>query len=309
MPIDPLAAVITVVVVVVIVFAIPSRRPLAGAPEPEVPRSRRKPGAALAADEIAELETFRLANALPAVPLRPAPERPVSTDGCRLGGPAWLPDGENWPRDDEGWPLEFLGQLDFAGLPELADFPRQGLLQFFIGGDDLYGADFAAPGLGRARLFWRDRIDGGRLVEPPPLVEEAGNADTGVEYSPFIDHALRRRGVALVPGELELDPLPDSDWRMQQRLQGKLHRAGIDRMLEAWRDGQVRGHKTGGHPAYTQADFRRKAEGDGLDVVLFGLSSDDVLMWGNCGKANFLIPRGALRRRDFSRVVFWWDCC
>ena len=50
-------------------------------------------------------------------------------------------------------------------------------------------------------------------------------------------------------------------------------------------------------------------------MLLFQLDSDgskeagDLVLWGDCGVANFFISREALRRRDFSRVCYNWDCC
>ena len=69
------------------------------------------------------------------------------------------------------------------------------------------------------------------------------------------------------------------------------------------------------YPYFTQEDPRINAgELAGLDVLLFQLDSDmqdrkDLVLWGDCGVANFFISREALRRRDFSRVCYNWDCC
>ena len=33
------------------------------------------------------------------------------------------------------------------------------------------------------------------------------------------------------------------------------------------------------------------------------------ILWGDCGVANFFIPRANLERLDFSQVLYNWDCC
>ena len=43
--------------------------------------------------------------------------------------------------------------------------------------------------------------------------------------------------------------------------------------------------------------------------LLFQLDSDDGVMWGDCGVGNFFITDADLKRRDFSRVLYNWDCC
>ena len=35
----------------------------------------------------------------------------------------------------------------------------------------------------------------------------------------------------------------------------------------------------------------------------------DLIMWGDVGICNFFISPEALKRRDFSRVLYNWDCC
>ena len=65
-------------------------------------------------------------------------------------------------------------------------------------------------------------------------------------------------------------------------------------------------HKLSGYPFFTQEDPRTE---DGMEL-LFQLNSDDAaqMMWGDLGVANFFIAPSDLRRGDFSRVLFNWDC-
>ena len=52
-------------------------------------------------------------------------------------------------------------------------------------------------------------------------------------------------------------------------------------------------------------------------MLLFQLDSQlaenrgepDLVLWGDCGVGNFFISREALKKRDFSRVGYHWDCC
>ena len=61
----------------------------------------------------------------------------------------------------------------------------------------------------------------------------------------------------------------------------------------------------GGYPFFTQSDPRSADDGE---ILLFQLNSVKDIMWGDAGVANFFIDREALKNRDFSHVMYNWDC-
>jgi uncharacterized protein YwqG len=67
------------------------------------------------------------------------------------------------------------------------------------------------------------------------------------------------------------------------------------------------GHKVGGYAYFTQDDPRRT---DDPMLLLFQLDSDERadLMWGDMGVGHFFIRAADLEKRDFSRVLYDWDC-
>ena len=71
------------------------------------------------------------------------------------------------------------------------------------------------------------------------------------------------------------------------------------------------GHNMLGAPYFVQYDLRENPKY--YDTVLLQLHSelgaeDDYMCWGDGGVANFFINSEALARRDFSRVLYCWDC-
>ena len=60
-----------------------------------------------------------------------------------------------------------------------------------------------------------------------------------------------------------------------------------------------------GYPFFTQSDPRSVDDGE---ILLFQLNSVKDIMWGDAGVANFFIDREALKNRDFSHVMYNWDC-
>lgn len=260
-------------------------------------------GPPLSEAESADLVAAYRALARPALLLRPDPAADAAAAPARLGGSAWLADGEEWPLDTEGGRLEFVAQLDFARLPPLPGFPDSGVMRFFVGRDDLSGANFDEPDRSGVRVLWHSGpLQAGRYEPPAPL--------TGNDCSPFQDAALRERGLALRAEPA--DDLPDYySWQAQALTDGMARRPGIDAVedeIGELSDARGMAHKIGGHPSFTQYDFREPGKFEDLDVVLLGLTSDNAIMWGDVGEAVFLIRAGDLDRRDFSRVAFYWDC-
>lgn len=109
-----------------------------------------------------------------------------------------------------------------------------------------------------------------------------------------------------------MEHLPDaSDWHIRQRLDGHLRRPGIEEIdALLWDETEARPlrHHVGGHPAFTQDDFREPGAYGDFDRTLLRLTSDANLLWGDCGEAVFLIRRDDLLQRDFSSAIFYWDC-
>jgi uncharacterized protein YwqG len=262
------------------------------------------PGPPLTEEEVGAFDHAVTVLALPAVELRPVPGEPVAAAGSRLGGPAWLPAGEEWPVGRGGRPQEFVAQIDFADLPTTPDFPASGLLQVFVGRDDLFGCDFEDPSASDFTLAWRETVAGeGRLVPPPPL-------DADRDCSPWQDDSVRETGIAL-RGTSVVQQAPWGDWRVDALWEGWLNRPNfpaLEQALDERPDTPGQCHHVGGHAVFTQQDFRSAERYGDYDRCLLRLTSDDYLMWGDVGEAVFLLPADDLRRRDWSRVAYSWDC-
>jgi uncharacterized protein YwqG len=241
--------------------------------------------------------------ALPAVALVAAGAAADEKGGNRIGGAVWLPEGEAWPLSADGKRMSFLAQIDFSQLPKLPDYPESGILQFFIGTNDYYGANFEVPEKGDFRVIWREDLsEPGRFHRGEPLPAD------GDEYSPLSD-ATVERGVALRGQPVTQKPTP-SHWRyaidlpdVEQGESADLIYEFLDRELE--RTGEP--HHVGGHPEFTQWDYRGAEGYQDVDRVLLQLWSDDHLMWGDSGQGQFTIRRADLLKRDFSKVLYQWD--
>lgn len=56
-----------------------------------------------------------------------------------------MPKDFKYPQSDAGEYLYLLAQINFAEVPTLKPLPQQGILQFYIAIDHMYGCDFDNP--------------------------------------------------------------------------------------------------------------------------------------------------------------------
>ena len=78
----------------------------------------------------------------------------------KVGGVVgYLPKGEKIPTDSEGNQLRLLAQINCKDV-ELEEFPKEGILQFWILNDDLYGLDFDEPAKQDTfKVLYHEQID------------------------------------------------------------------------------------------------------------------------------------------------------
>ncbi|QIG54950.1 DUF1963 domain-containing protein [Altererythrobacter sp. BO-6] len=260
---------------------------------------------------VLQFRAWQEANSLPAVALVADGEAPRTAGGSRIGGYVWLPDGETWPLDREGKPMVFLAQVDFGELPPLPDYPTSGALQFFISRTgDLYGMDFEKPENGDFRVIYRESLSGQGRLE----VGSTKGVQKFDDYTPIFPETIAK-GVRLVPFATSHKPSTDS-WLMErdvEHLPPSNEREAWDRIYayagEVSLEDGFGQSRVGGHPEFTQSDWRIRPEYQDVDRVLLQLWTDDRnMMWGDSGQGQFLIRREDLLKRDFSKVFYQWDC-
>lgn len=263
-------------------------------------------GPPISREEHAAFRAWLAAQARPAAWLTPLPG-PAQPDGCRLGGPVWLAEGQNWPRSSQGQPMMFLAQIDFAALPALPGFPTDGVVQVFLPtDDDLFGMHPDDPGLGAGRIAVLARANGAGAVRH----ENLPDFDWTSQTSAFRRDPDRLDGVPLLP-TLFTAQIDSNQWQAEARLDGHRRRDGVEKWedaLEAAITADRLTHHAGGYPVFSQYDFRASGKHEAYDTCLLHLTSDDHVQWSDVGDANIMIPSDDLARGDYSRVMLWWDC-
>lgn len=261
---------------------------------------------------------LRLLDELETVTRRPsieisaelAPELPVTAS--KFGGAPYLPAGEPAPRGELG-PLTFLAQIRLTDLPDNSFLPDTGLLQFWIGRDDLYGMELD---------------DGSKVVYYPTIDETVSQEDVLARYSPPDEDEdelspLDTNVAQALTFTMTSQPMSTDDVSFNEVFLGLWNKAFPQEPLEDWWDlpedvnlllrdrFSATGHRLGGYPFFTQYDPRGEPglkEVEKEAILLLQVDSDENITWGDAGVGNFFILPQDLAAGDFSRVAYNWDC-
>lgn len=238
----------------------------------------------------------------------------------KFGGfPYWDP-AMPYPVDERGKKLVLLAQINFNQFQVDEPLPQSGLLQFFVGQDDVCGADFEEPDKQTGfRVVYHETPDPSMTEEQLKPLDIPTHDYEGLEYFPV----FRQAAVTMEKdtGYMGVDDLHLETLFAQvvkdvtgEDIEGQSPYKYFEKDDYSYFHDQLysSGHRMLGYPYFTQYDPR--PEDSPYDTLLFQIDSDgigkeDYVLWGDCGVANFFINLEDLKRRNFSKVFYTWDCC
>ena len=246
----------------------------------------------------------------------------------KFGGVPYLPKNVEVPKNKENQQLTLLAQINIEELPKNNIYPmKEGILQFWILNDDVLGLDYD-PHLG----------DGFKIIYYKEIDKSVTEEEVLEKYKPYKDED----SYFPIEGEFSLSfKLTDGyfsdsndDFReIVDREMKKFHDENKDsdilkiydkeNQLNYWEiwdileeDKEIgerlfgAGHKIGGFPNFTQSDIREVGD---YEILLLQIDSEGTekneIMWGDCGIANFFIREKDLKKLNFDRAIYNWDCC
>lgn len=231
---------------------------------------------------------------------------------CKIGGAYYVAENAVMPIDQVTKnPLHLLAQINFAQFHVPEGFPATGLLQFFISGDDdIYGCDFDDP---KSQKRWTIRYYEDIPNNPMKncIYQPQGHKETMLPFPIEKEYKL-------IPHE-EMQAITVNDYRFEEcfanaykdLLNENQHTIfdldndvydGLSDSLETYAS------QIGGYPCFTQYDPREYMKEDIPEILLFQLDTVEDIMWGDSGVANFFITEEDLKNKNFSRVIYNWDC-
>ena len=257
-------------------------------------------------------EHLKQASVRPIIRFEVEKKNEISPFDMKIGGAYYLPEGEKPPVNIEtGKELYLLAQLDFSKIPHIQDFPQKGILQIFIAGDnDMAGMNCDDP---FDQTTWCIRYY--ENVEHPDILKDVhhtncDDSDISLPFSPSNTYVLTPY--------LDEQVISLSDYRFNDVLKEsckdilpedvtRYYDLDDDTLDQLYDMLETCNCQMGGYPYFTQYDHR--AGMPEYDVLLFQLDSVEDIMWGDCGVAKFFMTWEALRKCDFSEVMYQWDCC
>lgn len=207
----------------------------------------------------------------------------------KLGGCPYLENLDDYPIGVNGRPMIFIAQINLEEMPPIEDFPEKGIIQFFVVDCELYGLDEKC----KVRYIENFIKDEEKLVRDNPFHES-------YQYMEPFDRA----------GKMNFE-------HKQMIITSSVEEYNdifFDKMTEEENDGlfdvcEGTGSRVGGYPYFLQGE--PPCYSDGYNVLLLQLDIDDEcgIMFGDSGNCNFFISKEDLIKREFSNVVYDWQCC
>lgn len=280
------------------------------------------------------IEEIRNRTTVPVCSLMINPHKNPELCDSKFGGlPYWDLDKE-YPKDSNGEALMLLAQLNFDQMEVEEPLPEEGMLQFFIRPDEMFGIDFDHPDVQDTfRVVYHETVNYDisrkeieKLGVPDSSQEEFKDCtpvqgELAVEcvgdtsFMSFCDYQFDQvfRDVAKEFWDLDFD---------EDSIYDVVDDEVMDELEEEFEEDEEEevgsGHRMLGYPHFTQTDPREYQEKYRVyDTLLFQMDTESsfdegwnyAVIWGDCGVGNFFINRKDLENRDFSKVLYNWDCC
>jgi len=238
---------------------------------------------------------------------------PAPDDGnkSRFGG---MPVDKNAPTHQSGNPMKLLAAIWCSEVRGIPDFPEKGVLRFYVADNDIYGADFDDP---TAQKDFKVLYD-----------ENESDFDSELKNDKSISESFPVRACLPLRLTPAMSSVTASDNRFENAVDNALKKAGFENGIEdidsedydfIYSENSYGGHRIGGYPVFEQYDPKEeKEEFQKYDTLLLQIVSHtvadnkgreaDLIMFGDCGGCQFFIPREKLRAKDFTDIMYWWDC-
>lgn len=243
--------------------------------------------------------------AIPFVSIKALPKDDLALEESKFGHYPCMPLSFEYPKDSQGRFMYPLAQINCSDIPHLEGYPQSGYLQFYISGfDDVYGLDFDdQQNQNNFRVLYFQENEVEKFKVDFSFLDEVMRSDMLPVFKP---HGLK------ITKSTEYLGLHDVNCEKQdillQRLAEKYSTIENELYNSAYEKFSGNGHKIGGYAYFTQEDPRKYKDEFKEYILLFQMDSDDHIMWGDVGVANFFIHPDDLAKRDFSKVMYNWDC-
>lgn len=214
-------------------------------------------------------------------------------DSKFLGAP-FFPVGNTYPTDKNGKPMVLLAQLNFEQIPNLENFPKDGILQLFLSAESWYDDGYKIIYLKQEDLE-KNPVTDFSFLEPEDYEDIPVHKPHKLSFEKITDKG------SCMDSQFDYS-FDDMDyWDFAETLEED-QKAILNNYFDA------SGHKLGGYAEFTQEDPRENSPETFDDIQLLQIDTDKHIMFGDGGIAHIFINKENLMKKDFSKAYFYWDC-
>ncbi len=274
------------------------------------------------------VEKIKEMTGIPAIFIERKPNtvQPSLTDSKFGGLPYWDMEKE-YPIDSKGERMMLLAQINFSDLCAFdTELPKEGMLQFFITvDDDVFGMDFDDPVSQKDfRVVFHDTVRQDVTEEQVQALDIVRAEEVDDYGTPIFRQAALSFRAGIDSMSSDIEDFPTVFVQAVKAVTGEeideenwYEYFGEDTDDGCYLSEELSGlgHKMLGYPGFIQFDPREdKEDRKYYDTLLLQIDSDmgedgeDYVLWGDCGVANLFINKEALIKRDFSNILYNWDC-
>lgn len=274
------------------------------------------------------VEKIKEMTGIPAIFIdrKPNTVQPSLTDSKFGGLPYWDMEKE-YPTDSKGEKMMLLAQINFSDLCAFdTELPKEGMLQFFITvDDDVFGMDFDDPVSQKDfRVVFHDTVRQDVTEEQVQALDIVRAEEVDDYGTPIFRQAALSFRAGIDSMSSDIEDFPTVFVQAVKAVTGEeideenwYEYFGEDTDDGCYLSEELSGlgHKMLGYPGFIQFDPREdKEDRKYYDTLLLQIDSDmgedgeDYVLWGDCGVANLFINKEALIKRDFSNILYNWDC-
>jgi uncharacterized protein YwqG len=248
----------------------------------------------------------------------------------KLGGKPYLPKGFEYPvSKTSGKALKLIAQINYEEIPHFEPFPRQGILQIYISDEKTSGRITSERKLvlNEDGHFWgmcdKNKTDqrNFRVIYHAKVLKDEDALITDFSFLPNFDIGpvfYEEEGEEEIEYPIGFEEhleimsktdCPFIDCKAFASDLYKYEKEPGEKITLAFEE--VDGDKIGGyHSSSNMIDDRKFYFGDEKTVLLLQMDGCGVypFSWGDGGRAQFFITEKDLKKLDFSKVLYSWDC-
>ncbi len=247
-------------------------------------------------------------------------EREPSIFDSKFGGIPYWDLSMEYPAAEDGEKLYPIAQINLKDLKPLnnadgIELPAEGMLQFFIKQDNLFGMNFDRLDSQKDfRVVYHKAVDMNVTEEQLKALGVPELLADDYHCNPLSEPCaldFTQKKVSITCSDIDFDKIFKEVAKEKFNVERDFDVIDVfenyDDMYNSFAGSQE--HMMLGHPNFTQYDPRNEDYAC-YNVQLLQIETEgELLCWGDAGVANFFINGDDLRNENFSCIAYTWDCC